>query len=143
MRRRLLLALSNNSPFPLRLDVQYYYSYGGYLYTPTGQPETEGYERGPIFDFIRYYMNKYAYGEDTCQIKYGDFTLYDWFNDVEVYITTAYIDDGNIGIYGYDASDNKYTGTIYTDYGEIDFGDDIRDNIYSYCPGEIYMYKSN
>lgn len=51
----------------------------------------------------------------------------------------AYWDAGNIEIYGHDASDNIYYGTIYNDYSTTT----LNGVLYSYCPGQIYMYKYN
>lgn len=137
--RRLLIALSNGYPFPLRLSMYYHSNLGGYLYTPDSQGENPQYECDPIFKFIRYFNKNYGHGVEHCPLQYGDFTLYIWNNDVEVYIDIAIWDDGNIGIYGHDESDNEYSGTIYMDYGETNLGDDI----YMHRPGEIYMYQSN
>lgn len=137
--RRILLATSNGYPFPLRLSMYYHSNLGGYLYTPEGQPEIEEYKRGTIFNFIKYFNKNVVHGEETGLLQYGDFTLYIWNENVEVYIHKAYLDDDNICIIGYDESNNEYTGTIYVDYGETT----LNGTVYSYSPGEIYMYRSN
>ena len=137
--RRMLLALSNISPFPLKLIVRYHSNLGGYLYTPGSQPETEGYEKGSIFKLIGYFEERYFYGMmENYIFQYGDFALYIWDNDVEVYIDEALYDDGDIGIYGHDESENVYIGKIYASYGTTT----LNGTTYSYSPGEIYMYKA-
>ena len=142
--RRMLLALSNSSPFPILLTVQYYSNLGGYLYIPEGQSEIEEYKHGTIFNFIKYFNKNYAHSDETCLLQYGDFTLYISNEDVEmymVYIDEAYWDwdDGNIGIYGHDASENRYYGKIFASYGTTT----LNGTTYSYSPGEIYMYMAN
>jgi hypothetical protein len=133
----MLLALSNNYPFPLRLSMYYHSNLGGYLYTPV--EHALGNELDPIFKFIKYFNKNYAHVEATCLLQYGDFTLYIWDNDVEVYIDDAYFDDGNIGIYGHDESENVYYGKIYANYGTTT----LNGTTYNYSPGEIYMCRSN
>jgi hypothetical protein len=136
--RRMLLAVSNSSPFPLTLTVQYHSNLGGYLYTPGGQPEIEGYEKGSIFNAIRYFNEQLAPDAGNCILQYGDFTLYIWDNDVEVYIDEAHYDDDNIGLIGYDESENTYYGKIYANYGTTT----LNGTTYNYSPGEIYMRKA-
>lgn len=130
--RRMLLAVSNNWPFPLKLIVQYHSNLGGYLYTPVGN------ELDPIFKFIKYFNKNYAHGAENCLLQYGDFALYIWDNDVGVSIDEAQYDDGDIGIYGHDESENVYIGKIYASYGTTT----LNGTTYNYSPGEIYMYKA-
>lgn len=137
--RIMLLAVSNSSPFPIRLTVQYYPNLGGYLYIPEGQPETEGYEKGSIFKLIRYFNENHLQGGSNVILQYGDFTLYIWDNDVEVYIDELQYDDDNIGFIGHDESGNAYTGNVYRDYGTTT----LNGTTYNYSHGEIYMYRYN